>query len=245
MSNHHAACAMSFAVVAASCLSLPAVAIGECVMVEPPASAQKLHLTVLQDGKPAPNVNVTFHQIDGHETLTSRTNRKGIVTTKTIPTGTYEIVASSPDAKSRGELLVQIVRSSRWEISSFSVDLSKVMPKGGGLKWGGLNVEQLATAVHKPVSVHLQEFSGVVMDPSGAPIPGANIVLVDEGVTDAAPTAVKELKSGADGRFSAQLPDGIYAAFFQMGGFNTKSVTFEINSSGLRELLVALLVSAC
>ena len=69
-------------------------------------------------------------------------------------------------------------------------------------------------------------------------IPGANIKLVRKGSADQAD--VRRLKSDASGRFSAQLADGVYIAFFSSQGFRTEIVPFEVAAQGDKEMLVKL-----
>jgi hypothetical protein len=49
---------------------------------------------------------------------------------------------------------------------------------------------------------------------------------------------VLRFKSDANGRFSAQLADGVYIAFFSFPGFCTEIVPFEVAAHGEKEILV-------
>jgi hypothetical protein len=88
----------------------------------------------------------------------------------------------------------------------------------------------LAAAETKPTAEHLREFRGVVRDPTGAAVPGAWIKVVRKGTQGKDEVAL--LRSGAEGKFSAGLPDGEYVVLITALGFQARAIPLTIAQTG-------------
>jgi len=107
----------------------------------------------------------------------------------------------------------------------------------------GLQYE-LTAARDKPPSERIQDFAGVLLDESGADIPGARIRIWKRGSEDEGPTV--EAVSDQEGRFSAHLAEGTYIAVFRERGFRDQLVIFDIaKGDGAKEFQVTLRVGGC
>jgi 5-hydroxyisourate hydrolase-like protein (transthyretin family) len=209
------------------------------VAVGPPTkSSRNVVITVLFDGKPRKGVKVEIFrprkQEETNPSFTFVTGEDGIVAPPALPPGEYCIVASA-DLNLRSDLCLRVVSHSREKTSSFSMEmLAARFPT-----WE----QQLAAAEQMPSRVRLQQFSGIVRDPSGATITGVSVEIVRKGTQGK--DRVVQLKSDKDGRFSSDLADGAYIAVFSAQGFSTQLVPFEITKTeGSGDLRIQLDIGA-
>ena len=121
----------------------------------------------------------------------------------------------------------------RRRAGSFSVDLTESFQRAQA---------EMAAAEKLPIREIVQGFRGSLQDPSGALISGVKIKIIRTGSEDKA--NIPQLKSDADGRFFAQLPEGAYVAFFSMQGFRTEIVPFKIAQQGGKEMAVKLSIGS-
>jgi hypothetical protein len=80
-------------------------------------------------------------------------------------------------------------------------------------------VDAVARAEQQPVAFTLREFSGVVIDPTGAVIPGASVTIVRKGNQ-----LVSALTTNGAGEFSAQLDPGDYYILVAAQGFSSQAL---------------------
>jgi hypothetical protein len=93
-----------------------------------------------------------------------------------------------------------------------------------------------------PVAELVREFGGLLLHPSGASIPGAEIQVLRK---DSHAAVVAKLKSDEAGRFATQLGDGTYLAFIQMPGFRTQVLAFEVSRTAEpKELRISMRIGA-
>ena len=208
---------MKICTIAVGCLLLARLAPAECVVVEPTfqPSSQKVRITTLLDGKPLRDARLVFFTTPEQQPrLSLSTDGRGVAATPRLLPGHYLVVATSP-GNLHAELYLNVSKTFRGQAKSFVMDLSPVR----------LSPPNPAVAEKAPITEHVQEFKGLLVDPAGGPIPGAEIQVLRKGSQGA---AVVKLKSDEAGRFAAPLAEGTYVAFFQMPGFRTEIVGFEI-----------------
>jgi hypothetical protein len=222
--------AVKIALIAAWCLLSALVAASAAVQVEalrPQESSRNVRIAVVLEGKPVKGAKVEFCKTPGDQSCFSvLANADGIATVRRLGLRNYYIVASVEDEVNAS--LYLHTGHGRKE-SSFSMDLTESYRQAH---------EFLAAAEKLPVRDRVQGFRGFIKDPSGAFIQGVNIKVIRKG-TDGK-TDVVRLKSDATGRFSAQLVDGIYIAFFTLAGFRTQIDPFEVTSQGSKDLRIVL-----
>jgi hypothetical protein len=90
--------------------------------------------------------------------------------------------------------------------------------------------EEVEAAESAPATARLQEFRGVVEDPSGTGISGTMIEIFQKGSRGHAPLA--KTTSDPNGHFAVHLSVGAYTAVIQFIGFDTRILTFEIAEDG-------------
>ena len=211
----------------------------ECVVVEPVyrPSFEKIRVTVLLDGKPLKDAKLEFSLVtEAKSRAALSTDRHGVASTPELPPGRYRVVAASPD-KLTTELYLDVSKSSRNQPTIFVMNL--VTPPAWtppvGAAW--------EAAEKAPVTGLAREFGGLLLDPSGASISGAEIQVLRK---DSHPAVVAKLKSDEAGRFATQLADGTYVAFIQMPGFRTQVLAFEVaRTAGPKQLRVPMQIGSC
>ena len=220
---------MRILAIAAGCLLLASLVRAECVTVEPlPPSSRKVRITALLDGKPLPNARLLFFiATEDQPRLSLSTDRHGAAATPRLLPGFYRVFASAP-GNLHAELNLNVSNSTGQKTKSFVMDLTPIKPAPPD-----------PVVVEKtPATQHVQEFSGLVVDPSGAPIPGAAIEVLRKGSHS---ESVVKLKSDKAGRFGAPIAEGTYVAFFQMPGFRTEIVGFKVARDAPIEALRVLM----
>ena len=221
---------MKIAAMTAWCLLSAVTAASAAVEVEvlkPQEASHNVRIAVVLEGKPVRGAKVEFCKTPGDQSCVSvPANADGVAAVRRLRSGNYYVVASIDD-ETNDSLFLHVGRGRKE--TSFSMDLSRSYREGQ---------EFMAAAAQLPVRDRVQEFRGSVQDPSGAFIQGVNIKIIRKG-TDGK-TDVVRLKSDATGRFSSQLADGTYIAFFTFAGFRTQITPFEVTSQGLKDLRIVL-----
>jgi hypothetical protein len=218
------------AIISVFCLLLASMAVAESVEVgtaKAEESSRNVRIAVVLNGKPVKLARVNFCTTTGAQTcFTAFTGDNGIAVPQALAQTTYHVFALFEDDLS-AELYLRI--SPQGKATSFAMDLTPSFKAA----------QAVLTAAEKlPIREIVREFTGSLQDPWGAMIPGANIKVVRRGSADK--SDVQRLKSDENGRFSAQLADGVYIAFFSSPGFRTEVVPFEVSGQGEKEMLVKL-----
>ena len=189
------------------------------------ASSQGARITIDLHGKPAKDVKLVATTLGNQLMGVLSIDDSGLAVVPPLAPGKYLVTASAPE-NSGGSICIEILKKKSKQVSSFSLALKTISPNF-------LTIEQmLAAAENNAPSEHLQEFKGLVVEPTGAGVSGSVIQIFPQGarVRDD-PRAVKVI-TDANGGFSTALADGIYTALFMSPGFQAKIVTFEISSQG-------------
>lgn len=154
---------------------------------------------------------------------------------KLAPGHYYVVAKAAHDLKA--SLYLNVLSSPAKKRSMFSIYLMPPcnMPPPHMAQWP-LAIEQM------PIKDRVRAFSGKVYDPSGAPVAGTSIRVIRKATEGKGQVA--ELTSDSDGRFTAQLPEGVYIAFFLSPGFTTAIVAFEITKEASEDLRVMLMVGS-
>jgi hypothetical protein len=217
---------MKIFTIAAGCLLLARLASAECVVVEPVflPSSQRVRITALLDGKPLRDAKLVFFTTPEQQPrLSLSTDGRGVAATPRLLPGHYLVVATSP-GNLHAELYLDVSKIFRGPAKPFVMDLTPAPP----------SMTSPAVAEKTPITEFIQEFKGLLVDPAGGPIPGAEIQVLRKGSQG---EAVAKLKSDEAGRFAAPLAAGTYVAFFQMPGFRSEILGFEVVQSGLTRTL--------
>jgi 5-hydroxyisourate hydrolase-like protein (transthyretin family) len=190
----------------------------------PTKSSRNVVVTTVFEGKPRKGVKVEIYrcrkQVEANPSFTLITGEDGTVAPPALSPGEYCIVASA-DLNLVADLDLRVSSHFREKTSSFSMELVA----GRFPTWE----QQLAAAEEMPVKDRLQNFSGVVRDPTGAAILGVAIEIIRKGTQGK--ERVGQLKSDRDGRFSTDLAEGAYLAVFLAQGFGTQLLPFEISKT--------------
>jgi carboxypeptidase family protein len=223
---------------AAGCLLLTSFVSAECVVVQPlfQPSSQKVHIIALGDGKPLRDAKLEFFlATEKQSRLSLSTDQQGVVATPLLHPGLYRIVATAP-GNLLAELYLDVSETSGKQAKSFVMDLTPVPPAVPTLT-------NLAIAEKTPVTERIQGFRGLVVDPVGAPIPGAEIQVLRKGSVG---EIVVTLKSDEAGRFAAPLAGGTYVAFVRMLAFRTEVVGFEIaGGASAKSVRISMQIGRC
>jgi len=204
----------------------------------PTKSSRNVVVTTLFEGKPRKGVKVEIYrcpkQMEANPSFTLITGEDGTVAPPALSPGEYCIVAFS-DLNLVADLELRVSSHFKEKTSLFSMELVATrFPT-----WE----QQLAAAEQMSVKGRLQNFSGVVRDPTGAAIRGVAIEIIRKGTQGK--ERVAQLKSDRDGRFSTELAEGWYIAVFLAQGFGTQLLPFEISKTqGDGDLRVRLEIGA-
>jgi Carboxypeptidase regulatory-like domain len=213
----------------------------ECVLVPPLESSSHVRISVVLGGKPLKGARVIFYRVSQHECIcatdvgrgnpmvipssaSQMTDENGIVYLPELTPGEYDIGATLNDVAT---VFLGLHVTGNPEVTTFPMDLT----------------EQVQRVEKAPILFHVEAFRGTVIDPTGATLPEASIVVVKRG------TQAKDLaltgKADASGHFSAQLAEGSYIAVFFVRGFRPAIVPFEVARGGANQLSVSLNVGGC
>lgn len=207
------------------------------VTVRPvPESLQRPRIIVLLNGTPVPGATVEVEKQNKYprhnEKLRRRltTNGKGQVLLPKLPYGLYRIIASEPNLTA--DLYLNFSPGEAGKEGLFSLELKPFSSLAGGL----------AADERLPIT-KCPGFLGVVHDQSGASVPNVQIEIMQMGAD--AKIRRWRLHSNAQGKFSVDLADGDYIAFFAQSGFSTRVLHLAIAKTENRnELNVILQVGA-
>ncbi len=212
--------------------------VAECVVVEPVYhhSSEKIRITALLDGKPLKDARLEFSPMTENKTpISLSTDRHGVASASEVPPGRYRVVATGRD-KLLAELYLDVSKASRNQPTLFVMNLAAPITRvpSVGAAW--------EAAEKAPVTELVREFGGLLLDPSGASIPGAEIQVLSK---DSQPAVVAKLKSDEAGRFATRLADGTYVAFIQMPGFRRQVLAFEVaRTAGPKQLRISMQIGS-
>jgi hypothetical protein len=220
--------AVKTAAIAVCCVLLASLVWAESVEVEtkPLESSSHVQITVVLGGKPLKGVTIDFYKGSAESIFSALTDENGIVTPPELKLGDYQVVAAL-DENVQTSLWLRVVDGH--EATKFSMDLTESFARSR---------DDLQRIEKLPVRDHVQAFQGIVVDPSGALIPGTKIRIIKKGSLEK--DAVVRIEADANGHFSAQLTDGLYIGFFYSQGFRTGIVPFEITKDGAGDLRITL-----
>jgi Carboxypeptidase regulatory-like domain len=200
----------------------------EVKALKPQASSRHVRVIVLLNGHPAIGASVNFCTVGDRPCLSTFTGKNGVAVSPRLPDGDYTVTASFKDVAG-GDLSLHV--SPKGKTRAFAIDLSEAFRSAQDYRAASDSLPSRAT---------LQVFKGILRDPTGATVPGADIQIVRKGSADH--SIVQRLKTDPAGHFSATLAVGIYVAFFSAPGFRTEIVPYEIAAEGSNELEVKLQV---
>jgi len=223
-------------------------AASHCVEVTPAvvqSTTPNVRIAVTLDGKPGENVKVEFYLVPGSPFTPdyavkppytiSTTNNLGIASVSALAEGSYHVVVKTDDAWA--DLYLTVSSTAKTEAAVFPMNLWSEHARHE-------TPRDRELAESKPVSQHVRRFEGMIVDPSGGPLPGAKIRVFPKGGT--ADAVLLEINADAEGHFSAPLPPGIYIAFVFMRAFRSGVMVFEIKGTGEPKNLEAVLqVGGC
>jgi hypothetical protein len=205
---------------------------------------QKARIRVLFDGKVLPNANVQVWQTPlGETSLALLTDANGEVVLPELNPGRYAVSASSTPGPGYGnsfeiclapcsddgmetiELVQEGLNGPMRVIDMDSMALGELWMDIGRAQDPGW-MPAIAAAEREPITSRMPEFNGVVQDRTGAVIPGVSVDVVSKGTQGKKHVAM--FRTDEAGRFSAQLADGDYIAFFTAPGLVARAVPFTI-----------------
>lgn len=217
----------------------------------PLKSTPLMRIAVALNSKPAPGAGVEFYRYAQSRrpetpTFILRSDRQGWLKTPKLSAGLYEVMVHAGDTLQADVFLEVSSRYGR-HATAFAIDLQPTSPA----PWVFAVIEtdetratnvDVAQAAKTPITERLQAFRGVVTDPSGAVVPGADIQIIQTG--PGRPKILNGITSGRAGDFEARLEPGTYVAVFMEPGFKSKFVGFEIATDGSERLEVTLEIGA-
>ncbi len=176
-------------------------------------------ITVLNDGKPTAGANVKILRIRGGKSVLLReaiSGADGVVPIPQLPTGRYQIIATSEKLSDDLELDVASRHSNAK--SHFTLNLACCLPP---------TLEEMAAAAEKSsVKVRIKKMAGTVTDPTGALVAGAQLEVLRENQSKLEPVA--QSKADLEGHFSIDVPEGSYVLVASCSGFKTRLTLVEI-----------------
>lgn len=233
---------MKTLVIVFACLLLPGLAAGRCgvevinaqgaPVITPQLSSPTARITVSRDGKPLVGAKVDIYEYmaEKHPLFSVTTPDNGVVALPNLMPGHFYHIVAVGVPEMSADLYIQIAE----DATVGAAVLSMNVPRS----------RKLLAAEGMAPSSRLKEFTGVLGDESGGRIPAAFVDIWKKGTTSGPP--LEEIRSDDLGRFSAQLPDGMYIALFSSPGFVSSAVVFEIaNAADVKDLQVTLEVGAC
>lgn len=218
-------------------MSLPTVCASESVEVIPVLkSAPIVQIKTTVGKEPRAAVSVEFFRYESglreeqRPRLSLLSDIRGIIHPPMLSPGRYHLVAISAEKTEtlRADLILDV--SEQETANTFAMELIPTRYRS--------REQFIAAAEQSPNRERIKEFRGTVYDPSGAVIPGVAIEVVRRGATGK--DRVAQLKSGAGGEFSTELPKGSYIAVFSASGFKVQLVPFEVSRDGSEALKVTL-----
>lgn len=201
-------------------------------------STTTVRIAPLINGKPEKGVKVEFYRYsaggrDDEPCLTLTSDDNGWVAAFKLAPGSYDVIASAHKNLVAVRLL-DVEAQNGDAPTAFSMDLRpSIFPT-----WE----ELLERAENQPITIKLKACRGVVQDVSGAVIPGAFVRIVRKGTDHK--DRVAGVKSGPNGEFSAELPNGTYIVIVAAPAFLTQAIPFEVTKDGTGEFKIRLMVAS-
>jgi hypothetical protein len=212
-----------------------------------PYARQNARIAVVFDGKPVAGarISVGAAPFTGNPLVLTTDNAGNAVLPHLRP-GQYRIHVSFAE-----DFDMRILRSPRAhlpgeELSDIRFDLAP----DRNPYWAYLT----ACGQSEPASRHLQELSGVVVDPSGETIPGALVIAVPTGTQSSGYVADNEEKlpvkgseyfADSKGRFSVSFTGGDYFVVIDAPGFKPSATHISVDAASDAGKLRIVLQSGC
>jgi len=213
-----------------------------------PYAKQGLQVTVVFDGKPASGAKIEVRRTyPDKETLVLVTDGLGKAVLPQLPAGEYHIraaPATSPNFSGEIDFCVAECPDDDFEITDFTVDsldgtLHPIDRSALGMSELVIDLapnrnpqwtQLLASAERDPTVLLIREILGVVLDQSGAVVPGASIDVIRRGGKANEPVA--GLQSDPSGRFLIPVSDGDYFVLISSPGFASRALQITVSPSG-------------
>jgi len=216
-----------------------AAACGVVQEVETLPSSPNVRLTVLKDSTPQQNATlVVTSQANSQQVAPPlTTDARGAIELRNLTPGTYCITATA-DPRLGADLCLIVSKARGRKRSDFSLKLMPLPPPPPTL------AEQLEKAATSAPQIRARQFEGIVTDMGGGAISHAAVVVYVHNF-EKRPNLIR-LEADEDGRFSVPLSPGSYTAAFQLTGFKTRFVGFEIGPEGSQgPVPIVLQVGSC
>ena len=227
--------ALSLVVIAAQATS--ACSVVEVMDVRP--SSSNVQLTVLKNGAPQPNATlvVTF-QKDGQQVGPAlTTDSAGRAELRNLIVGTY-CIAATADETLGAKLCLAVSNARDRKRSDFSLSLAPQSPPPPTF------AEQLEQTAKSAPEIRTRVFEGIVTDVAGGHIPHTWIAVYAQHSNER--SSIIRLVADQEGRFSAPLNPGLYTAAFQLPGFKTRLLGFEVAPEEPKKAMsIVLHVGSC
>jgi hypothetical protein len=224
-----------FRMVAGALLSASLVS-AECVEVPPTIrpSSDRVRITARLDGKPLRGVKLEFFFANEQKPrLVLSTDLQGVVSASQLWPGFYRLLTTGPDYRT-ADWYLEARNVSPTPATSFEMSL---VPSLSPLE------TRLAIAKKPSVTQRIHELNGVLLDPSGAAIPGAEIEILRKGSTVG---SAGKVKADEAGHFNASLVEGTYVALMKAAAFRTEMVAFELTQkASSKELRISMRIGGC
>ena len=232
---------------AAASLLVAVQARSECIIVEPhtvKTSSQEIRFEIPlhADGTPFKDakIEIISDSIEGSPLFSMKVNNVGEAVSPKLPLGFFHVVASAPGDFS-AEIDLLVTPTAEKQTKPYLLSLTFQRPPSA---FDLFFIRSVDPAMSKPPAETVQEFKGVVVDPTGAFTPRVKIRIFPKGFSDASQVIVATTDD--KGQFSIPLSSGTYTAVFQMAGFRNHVIVFEIARDGSpKNLEVALELWSC
>jgi Carboxypeptidase regulatory-like domain len=220
-------------------LLLASAAHSECAVVTsgnlsanlPPRNASRnVDITVNLYGKPAPEAVLTVSTPEGQFLFRVPLDSHGVGHLRDLKSGNYFL--SATDHAYQFPMLLKVAADANASVTAYSMDL--VSPSSA-------DVEHIT---RMQVTEHVRQFTGSILDATGAPVPGAAVEIYPDGSWDPARALV--VRVDGSGHFSAKLSNGLYRAIIRGTGFRANAVVFQIEPDApTKDLTITLLIGSC
>jgi hypothetical protein len=226
---------MKIALVSAYFFASAAYAVVACPVNDMQAQKSSRYVQITAQASPLKGTQIEFYSyklgtpisLDASTLhFSSVTDEEGKIKTSELPPGLYLVLANGAH-DGFAQLVINVLPDSTAQITSFTMYLC-ADPRPS---W-------TPAAEKMPIKARVSVFRGIVKDQLGAVIPSAWIDIVKKGTEGK--EHVAKLKASLDGSFSAELPPGLYIAFFYNPGFKDEIVPFEVAKEGTGSIDVIL-----
>jgi len=215
--------------IAAAYLLLATLSSAECVTVpgrKPglptfQSSSRRIQITAVQDGEALGNVRFLFYleSDDVHSKLALTTDKQGIVLAPELAPGHYRILAIGPEHEF-AEAYLEVVGKHGKKTNAFLLTIPPTF-----LPQKKSDIEAA------PITEHVRDFKGHVVDPSGAFVPGA-LVQAYRKDSPSEPVAIAKIKADDNGSFAESFAPGKYVVFVSSQGFGKTVIGFDVGPGG-------------